>query len=323
MAYKWNEERKEMEEHPVLEHQDTRKRQEKAFELLEEFMRGEYHTDDAVEAACRVLNIRQKPRFGVWSNILLKLPRPYPELFTPAKLKNKLSLNDFVFHLLSLDDRIAFSDHPERLTGKSDFGLGVSKQYILFPTFGLVPPDHELAHFVEMQNKKRWLLPDLGMKIRPLLKDKVSPTFLFATLARETRVDTLAFFFVGKRRRSFIARDKVAPIVEKALPFGRFRDLADVIQWEETIVSHTLRDWSKDRIEHEWKMRIAFFREYMDTDAPPLEKPPTPHMDTDAPPLEKPPAPIGKTEVWWKKASPEEAYQQYLKDQQETPRSSI
>lgn len=53
---------------------------------------------------------------------------------------------------------------------------------------------------------------------------------------------------------------------ESYLPFGRFKSMKDVIVWAAHLDETTFFDWNLDRIQHEWKNRLSFLQEWMETD---------------------------------------------------------
>jgi hypothetical protein len=139
------------------------------------------------------------------------------------------------------------------------------KDMICIP-IGLPSADHEIAHMVEMNNPKRWTLPDWGMP-HPAVGYKANKNF-FQALSREIRVRAIQAHITGKSNPHFPKNHcgwehEIAP----RLHFGRFKCPQDVFDWASGMWQKTHNAWSLDRIRHEWEIRLNHIRNWMEIKA--------------------------------------------------------
>jgi hypothetical protein len=168
-----------------------------------------------------------------------------------------------------MDSRIRLHSLLDDLDDEKFFFI--SQRYIHIP-YGFPPIEHELAHMVEMKNKERWTLPDLGMATFTDL-DKVSPAGFFAGFAREIRVRAIQTHMMPEELNNKggsiynILNNQITwgDYAERNSPFGRFKSYTDVETWALDMRERTYKAWSLDRIEHEWRIRLTHIRNHMET----------------------------------------------------------
>jgi hypothetical protein len=180
------------------------------------------------------------------------------------------SIGAFPRSLLKMEPRIrvhAMADDVE----ENKF-MFVTKTNFHIP-HGFPPIEHEIAHMVEMKDPARWTLPDLGMAIFP--KGDPSPKMMFAAMAREIRVRAIQLHLIpedqysdGNHRTLFnILNNEHAwgGWARTMTPFGRFKNYQDVWDWANGMRERTFNAWNKDRIVHEWKIRLNHIQNWMET----------------------------------------------------------
>jgi hypothetical protein len=175
----------------------------------------------------------------------------------------------FTHHLLGMDSRIRLHAFVDDLDDEKFFFIG--KQYIHIP-YVFPPVEHEIAHMVEMKNKKRWTEPDLGMATFTDL-DRVKPASFFAGLAREIRARAIQLHMMpeemGNKGGTIynILNNQITwgDYADRYSPFGRFKSYKDVETWALDMRERTYKAWSLDRIEHEWKIRLAHISNHMES----------------------------------------------------------
>lgn len=181
--------------------------------------------------------------------------------------------NLFIAGLLGMEERFRFYYGLSKRNDQDYYYP--TKQYIFMPFTTdndfVASAAHEIAHMVEMQNYKRCLLPDWGMHAGP---KKNTPSEYFAMLARETRVRAIemiiAPFSCEKEKQSSTRYDifnnpYFGSELKKMIPFGRFKNAQEVKDWTYALRDRTLRDWSRERIFEEWKNKLDYIRDWMET----------------------------------------------------------
>lgn len=119
---------------------------------------------------------------------------------------------------------------------------------------------HEIAHMVEMNKFSRLVQDDWGLPNSNLLDCKSS--FLFAALARETRVRAIESFLNGRKEFN---NNYWFNVANTHLPFGKFKVLFDIQYWVEDMWERTIKIWSKDRIYTEWVKRVEYIRNWQES----------------------------------------------------------
>ncbi len=153
----------------------------------------------------------------------------------------------------------------------------VTKEWIYIPR-ALPTVEHEIAHAVEMKDQKRWLLPDWGLAVEPFNRDesKLTARMMFAAMSREIRVRAIELVMLDPKERNDKSSTRYNILnnqhawgewTKRFTPFGRFKSVKEVEDWVHTMREQTLKAWSLERVEHEWKIRFNHMRNYMDTRA--------------------------------------------------------
>lgn len=182
-----------------------------------------------------------------------------------AEKKDKLGFSPIVQHLFGMDSRIRIYDFADEIYESPLKAYFIENEHIYIPCV-LPAAEHEIAHMVEMKNPKRWTLPDWGMEFHTKFTDDAGKRLFFAALTRETRVRAI---------QRHLTKSEWSPItehiawggasIETRLPFGRFSTFKDVEMWSMDVHAKTYNAWSVDRIEHEWKIRLAHIQNFMET----------------------------------------------------------
>lgn len=171
----------------------------------------------------------------------------------------------FEKHLLLMDKRFRLYDICDREFDEYKKHYYIpTKEYIIL-SYTIPNIAHEISHFVEMNNFDRLIKPDFGFD--PIGSNKYkSPKNIVQAISRENRVVAI---------ESIIKNiDYSIPIKENdywfetfknILPFGKFKTIENVFDWSEFIYISTKNKWSKDRIEHEWKIRLNYVQNWMET----------------------------------------------------------
>lgn len=144
--------------------------------------------------------------------------------------------------------------------------------------------EHQIAHMVEMQDLQRCLLPNWGFKRldggapfecriedsklifskKERVKLIASKEHLYRALARETRVRSIEKL-MGNVSHPILDNPIWNEMVKYNFPFGKFESLNDVKYWLDSITESTSKIWNLDRIEFEWKIRIDFISNFLES----------------------------------------------------------
>lgn len=200
---------------------------------------------------------------------------------TVAEMGERLS--PFVRQLFQGETRICMHDVGNDVFNDEKMFV-VTKDIIHIP-YILPAVEHEIAHAVEMTDKSRWLLPDWGMKMEPFKSDSLSflpfmkikrltPRMMFAAMSREVRVRAIQLHMLpesehnNKKSSLYNILNNIVwgDWAKEMVPFGRrFKTYQDVNAWVNDLREKTFRAWSKDRIIHEWSIRLNYYQEWMET----------------------------------------------------------
>lgn len=149
-------------------------------------------------------------------------------------------------------------------------GFFITKNNIFIP-FNLPDIGHEIAHLIEMNNCKRWVMDDWGIKQFCMNKTITAAAF-FAALSRETRVRAIQMHmqpeFIGNNtsaRYNILANSYWENLAKSFLPYGRFQSMQDVESWIMDLRERTYKKWCADRIISEFKIRLDYIRNYMES----------------------------------------------------------
>lgn len=178
-------------------------------------------------------------------------------------------LKPFTYHLLGMEPRIRLHEFLDDLDDENFFTI--TKEHIYSP-YQFPPIEHEICHLLEMRNEKRWLLSNQGMETYTDL-NLISAKSFFAGLARELRVRAIQLHMMPEELDNKngcvynILNNQLTwgQYAALHLPFGRFKTYQDVEDWAGLIREKTYKAWSQDRIVHEWKIRLDYIRDYMES----------------------------------------------------------
>lgn len=141
----------------------------------------------------------------------------------------------------------------------------------LHTTWDLPSIEHEIAHMVEV-SESRILIPDWGFRfytdIYPAnTKGKTTTAALVAAMSRETRVRAIQRLIDGgNAEQSSLAQNFMwLDALQARLPFGRFKNRKDIIDWIEDMHLKTYVNWNIDRIEVEWNRKVDILLDWMET----------------------------------------------------------
>lgn len=187
---------------------------------------------------------------------------------------NTFDSNGFINHLLSMSDRIKVYLGTGTFDGKHSFlnnrddnkGFYFIKDDDIFIPYGLPNIIHEISHFVEINDLNRLTKDDFGfspIKDGILLLEK-NAKFFFAAAARESRVRGIERSICTKRDSRLTQNHYWNNMAAGHMPFGRFNDKTDFVNWSDDLHNKTIKAWSKDRIECEWKVRLDFVHNWME-----------------------------------------------------------
>lgn len=183
----------------------------------------------------------------------------------PGDVKDRF--DPFVMSLLNVDSRIRVC--PFYGDVEENKGFFVTKQHIFIP-YELPKIEHDIAHLLELKNSKRWTMVDWGMP--RFDADYIKPRPFFAALSREIRTRAIQLYMEPKaygdmKSTTFnqLANPYWYGMAEKLLPFGRFNSMQDVESWLGHVRECTYSAWCKDRIVHEWNIRLDHIRNWMET----------------------------------------------------------
>ena len=172
---------------------------------------------------------------------------------------NKEVINDFSSSLLKMDDRIKLCQMGYDIDSSGAYIP--TKTHIIIPVF-LPLITHEISHLVEINPLERLLQNDFGMRIWPSISKK-----FWVALAREVRVRAIESIIEPKpfSSRKIEDNSEWLKMIEKAVPYGKFKDVKEVIEWTKHIHNTTIKQWDQERIRFEWCNRLDYLREWMET----------------------------------------------------------
>lgn len=204
---------------------------------------------------------------------------PLDEVEEYVPLDTVKGRRSFAHELISMSDRFKLYDTiyevnvsipfvDKKTTYKRQFGfVGEVYKAVYIPTKnGIIMPtcmptiDHEIAHIVEMNDITRIVKPDLGLNMG--FKNSESHSEFFCVVAREAKVRAIQTSMGYKPIR---IKDHGGFDVQAHLPYGRFQSYKNFLEWEEHLHTSTVKAWGKDRVMSEWKTRLDYIHNWMET----------------------------------------------------------
>lgn len=148
----------------------------------------------------------------------------------------------------------------------------VPTKQALYVSNGLPSLSHEISHWLEMMDESRWNLIDWGQGTRTYIASmhRNSPIAIrrcFRFAIRELRVRSIELYFRSEKivDTSDDCFDRFIRMIQGLVPFGRFKTKDDVKTWGHHIINSTFSAWSEERIRHEFDLRLASLRNWMET----------------------------------------------------------
>ncbi len=163
------------------------------------------------------------------------------------------TLLPFEKHLIEMFPRVRL--HKVGDDYDKDFFMGYAIRHGVIHFSTLMPSlSHEIAHMVEMKTEKRWIQNDWGFSL------DLNHTWM-PILIRETRVRAIQAHM--NRQRQIYENEFVFDNVK--YPLTKFKSRPELVEYLQAMSERTQKAWSPDRIEHEWKIRVAYIRNHMET----------------------------------------------------------
>lgn len=124
---------------------------------------------------------------------------------------------------------------------------------------------HEIAHMVEIFNKRRLVIADWGLPLYANM-EKRRTSQIIAGLGRECRVRAIQNHIYN---HPYTGCEFQNPTWTDALngryPCDRFKSRKDLIEWMEAVSERAYKAWSPDRIVSEWDNRADYILNWMET----------------------------------------------------------
>ncbi len=183
------------------------------------------------------------------------------ELLSPQRMRETFS--PFVQHLLGMEPRIRVYEFLDDLVERK--GYIPTKTGIYMPC-ALPSIEHEIAHFVEMEDKNRWTKTDWGLGVSPNFPETATVPHLIVAAARETRVRAIQYQINNNYNPYLFNNSYWQDNMERrVVGTGRFKSPKDISNWLWGMSIRAQGDWDLDRIESAWKERIAHLQNWMET----------------------------------------------------------
>jgi hypothetical protein len=183
--------------------------------------------------------------------------------------ETRKDLLPFTYHLLQMEPRIRLYPVAGDMDEQKIFFC--TKDHVYLP-YQLPSIDHEIAHSVEMQDVRRWALPDWGLGGVPkqCFLETAKLPHLIVGAAREARVRALQHILdPSSQVANALNPHWEDALHRRAVGFGRFKSYQDIQTWLWGIRERTLKDYDRDRIEADWKTRLLHLQHWMETNANP------------------------------------------------------
>lgn len=174
-------------------------------------------------------------------------------------IPNSVIKDKFVLELLNYSGRVRLT---KSFVFEEDIFYVPTKEVIFMPcTFPTI--EHEICHMIEMKDYDRCLKVDWGLALPQKSVYSEKPNRIISAAVREIRVRAINSIF---SKCTKISSNIVwADAVKEMLPYGKFKTIQDFFDWEEDLHNKTVQAWNKDRIEAEWKNKLDYIHNWMET----------------------------------------------------------
>lgn len=198
----------------------------------------------------------------------MRIKRPYEKLKSNNKFEPTTSPKDlksnyyFEYYLL---DKLPGKYYTMGIYDHQHIFYLPTKKYIHW-SIDLPAAHHEIAHFVELSNINRLLLPDFDFSLGISSNNPKNAMAVYTrelrvrAIQRHMRVDYKEYKDIQHIQNEFIFKE-----MKDSLPFGRFKNEKELIDWSINLHDRTFNAWNKDRIEFEFNRRADFIRNWMET----------------------------------------------------------
>lgn len=175
---------------------------------------------------------------------------------------------DFILHLLEMEPRILLPTLGAH--NSLDQSYVPTKEHLYIP-YRLPTIQHQIAHMVDMTKLDRCLLPDWGMELNAIFSRKRAS--VFPALIREVRVrsiqslldPSILHLHPSNGPLGLVMFIDSAHFCIRRTPFGRFHSRQDILDYIALLRDKTIKAWSLDRIETEWKTRLTHIQHWMES----------------------------------------------------------
>jgi hypothetical protein len=175
-------------------------------------------------------------------------------------------VSSFAGKLIEMEPRFRLFDIFDEIAPDGEHAYIPTKKWLYIPVW-LPAADHEIAHFVETSFGKKLVKIDWGMEGLGAWRRKVNSGkhkhMIFQAVAKETRVRAIQSVIGGS---TFLLDNSIwISMIEKNLPFGQFLNVREVIEWARYLHNSTQSAWTQERVRVEWRQRLDYVREWMET----------------------------------------------------------
>lgn len=172
---------------------------------------------------------------------------------------NSVVKNKFALELINYSNRISLI---VGLEFENEYYIP-TKQTIFIP-YSFPNIGHEIAHMVEMKDYSRCIKTDWGFLDPEKSVKSNKPNRIIAAAAREIRVRAIESIFSNNVTK--IGKNQIwIEAIYGILPYGKFDTFKDFLDWEEDLHNKTIKAWNADRIETEWKSKLDYIHNWMET----------------------------------------------------------
>jgi hypothetical protein len=165
-------------------------------------------------------------------------------------------------NIFSINMEHACNPAPHEMVHYQPFKTGIN-----IYTSVIIKLSHELSHMLEVKDNNRLLKFDYGIR-KYFPKTNKGQLQAIAREARargiQTRLVEIAFgnSTLLVHRHCYLY---VSPTIKFNESIGRFANGNEVVEWSSAVTQTAYREWSKDRIVHEWNKKAEFINHWLET----------------------------------------------------------